>query len=189
MIRTMQLEDVDVGNRRITVGGHVRPLDDLARHAALDWLDHRTSRWPNTASFSFRELALISAQHHARNLSNCAPRYMSQLMLPVSGRGGLTGGCSACLQRRRSVRPLRLRARWQHSAAGRTQPIRPTYPPSRDLAAAHPNSVDGRGSSKAITQGTVMMIFPRAWPAALTSWAAAVSFSGNAACRGTVRRP
>lgn len=50
MIRTMQLDDVDLGNRRITVGGHVRPLDDLTRHAVLDWLDHRRNRWPNTAN-------------------------------------------------------------------------------------------------------------------------------------------
>lgn len=49
-IRTMQLEDVDLGNRRITVGGHVRPLDDLTRRAVLDWLDYRRSRWPNTAN-------------------------------------------------------------------------------------------------------------------------------------------
>jgi integrase len=44
MIRTMQLEDVDLGNRRITVGGHVRPPDDLTRRAVLDWLGHRRSR-------------------------------------------------------------------------------------------------------------------------------------------------
>lgn len=50
MIRTMQLDDVDLGNRRITVGGHVRPLDDFTHRAVLDWLDHRRSRWPNTAN-------------------------------------------------------------------------------------------------------------------------------------------
>ncbi|MEU5080583.1 MULTISPECIES: hypothetical protein [Streptomyces] len=42
--------DVDLGNRRITVGGHVRPLDDLTHRAVLDRLDHRRSRWPNTAN-------------------------------------------------------------------------------------------------------------------------------------------
>ncbi|MEV7477745.1 hypothetical protein ACIPJG_11450 [Streptomyces halstedii] len=46
----MQLEDVDLGNRRITVGGHVRLLDDLTRRAVLDWLGHRHSRWPNAAN-------------------------------------------------------------------------------------------------------------------------------------------
>ncbi|GAA3796329.1 hypothetical protein [Streptomyces chiangmaiensis] len=49
-IRTMKLDDVDLGNRRITIGGHVRPLDDLTRRAVLDWLDHRRNRWPNTAN-------------------------------------------------------------------------------------------------------------------------------------------
>ncbi|MFD5496385.1 hypothetical protein ACFYY3_24025 [Streptomyces sp. NPDC001812] len=49
-IRTMLLDDVDIGNRRITVGGHIRPLDDLTRRALLDWLDYRRSRWPTTAS-------------------------------------------------------------------------------------------------------------------------------------------
>ncbi|MEV6653696.1 hypothetical protein [Streptomyces sp. NPDC051219] len=49
-IRTMQLEDADLGNRRITVGGHVRPLYDLTRRAVLDWLDCRRNRWPNTAN-------------------------------------------------------------------------------------------------------------------------------------------
>ncbi|WP_328512752.1 hypothetical protein OG842_43115 (plasmid) [Streptomyces sp. NBC_00376] len=46
----MQLDDVDLGNRRITVDGHVRPLDDLTCRAVLDWLDYRRSRWPNTAN-------------------------------------------------------------------------------------------------------------------------------------------
>jgi site-specific recombinase XerD len=50
VIRTMQLEDVDLGNRRITVGGHVRPLDEFTRRAVLDWLKARRHRWPNTAN-------------------------------------------------------------------------------------------------------------------------------------------
>ncbi|MCX4825307.1 hypothetical protein OG883_36705 [Streptomyces sp. NBC_01142] len=32
----MQLDDVDLGNRHITIGGHVRPLDDLTHRAVLD---------------------------------------------------------------------------------------------------------------------------------------------------------
>jgi integrase len=50
MIRTMQLDDVDLGNRRITVGGHIRPLDDLTHRVVLDWLDYRRTRWPHTAN-------------------------------------------------------------------------------------------------------------------------------------------
>ncbi|WP_210593681.1 hypothetical protein [Streptomyces sp. GESEQ-35] len=49
-IRAMQLDDLDLGSRRITVGGYARPLDDLTRRAVLDWLDYRRSRWPNTAN-------------------------------------------------------------------------------------------------------------------------------------------
>ncbi|WP_328972751.1 hypothetical protein [Streptomyces sp. NBC_00239] len=50
MIRTMQLDDVDLGNRRITVGSHVRPRDELTRRAVLAWLDHRRSLRSNTAN-------------------------------------------------------------------------------------------------------------------------------------------
>ncbi|MGW8982076.1 hypothetical protein ACWGQ9_05405 [Streptomyces parvus] len=46
----MQLDDVDLGNGRITVVCHVRPPGDLTRQTVLDWLDHRRNRWPNTAS-------------------------------------------------------------------------------------------------------------------------------------------
>jgi hypothetical protein len=49
-IRTLRLDDVDLGNRRITVAGHLRPLDDLTRHALLDWLQSRRCRWPGTAN-------------------------------------------------------------------------------------------------------------------------------------------
>jgi hypothetical protein len=41
---------VDLGNRRLTVAGHARPLDDLTRQTILDWLDHRRARWPTTAN-------------------------------------------------------------------------------------------------------------------------------------------
>ena len=49
-IRELLLDDVDLGNRRLIVTGRTRPLDDLTRHAVLDWLDHRRTRWPNTAN-------------------------------------------------------------------------------------------------------------------------------------------
>lgn len=49
-IITMQLSDVDVVNRRLTVAGHTRPLDDLTHTALTDWLDYRRRRWPNTAN-------------------------------------------------------------------------------------------------------------------------------------------
>jgi integrase len=44
------LDDIDLGNRRLVVSGRVRPLDDLTRHAVLDWLDFRRNQWPRTAN-------------------------------------------------------------------------------------------------------------------------------------------
>jgi hypothetical protein len=49
-IRELHLDDVDLGNRRITIAGRTRPLDDLTRSLLLAWLAHRRSRWPGTAN-------------------------------------------------------------------------------------------------------------------------------------------
>jgi len=49
-IRHLGLGDIDLGNRRITIAGQSRPLDDLTRHVLLGRLDHRRERWPHTAS-------------------------------------------------------------------------------------------------------------------------------------------
>ena len=46
----LQLDDIDVGNRRLVIAGRIRPLDDLTRQILLSWLDHRAERWPNTAN-------------------------------------------------------------------------------------------------------------------------------------------
>ncbi|WP_173456835.1 hypothetical protein [Streptomyces sp. NRRL S-31] len=46
------LDDVDLGNRRLTIAGRVRPLDDLTVKLLLDWPEHRRGRWPNTANDS-----------------------------------------------------------------------------------------------------------------------------------------
>lgn len=43
------LGDADLDNRRLTIAGRVRPLDDTLK-LLLDWLEHRRSRWPNTAN-------------------------------------------------------------------------------------------------------------------------------------------
>jgi len=48
--RHLQLDDIDLGNRRIVIADINRPLDDLTHHAVLDWLAHRRDRWPNTAN-------------------------------------------------------------------------------------------------------------------------------------------
>ena len=49
-IRAIQLSDADLGNRRITIAGRARPLDDLTRRILIEWLDHRRRRWPHTAN-------------------------------------------------------------------------------------------------------------------------------------------
>jgi hypothetical protein len=49
-IRELHLDDADLGNRRLTLAGHSRPLDDLTRHLLLAWLEHRSRRWPGTAN-------------------------------------------------------------------------------------------------------------------------------------------
>lgn len=49
-IRALQLDDVDLGNRRITIAGRPRPLDVLTYRVLVDWLGHRQRRWPTTAN-------------------------------------------------------------------------------------------------------------------------------------------
>jgi hypothetical protein len=49
-IRELHLADIDLGNRRLTITGQARPLDDLTRHLLLAWLAHRAHRWPGTAN-------------------------------------------------------------------------------------------------------------------------------------------
>ena len=49
-IRALQLDDIDLGNRRITIAGRPRPLDDLTRRLLIEWLDDRRARWPHTAN-------------------------------------------------------------------------------------------------------------------------------------------
>ncbi len=49
-IRQMILDDVDLANRRVTIAGRTRPLDDLTYRVLDEWLDHRRARWPRTAN-------------------------------------------------------------------------------------------------------------------------------------------
>jgi hypothetical protein len=49
-IRALQLDDVDLPNRRLTIAAHTRPLDDLTHQTLLQWLDYRRLNWPNTAN-------------------------------------------------------------------------------------------------------------------------------------------
>ncbi|HEV7976384.1 hypothetical protein [Amycolatopsis sp.] len=49
-IRDLLLDDIDLGNRRLTIAGRTRPLDEMTRRALLHWLDHRRTRWPTTVN-------------------------------------------------------------------------------------------------------------------------------------------
>ena len=49
-IRALQLDDIDIVNRRITIAGQQRPLDELTHHLLQQWLEHRRNLWPNTAN-------------------------------------------------------------------------------------------------------------------------------------------
>jgi hypothetical protein len=49
-IRAIRLDDVDLGNRRLTIAGRTRPLDDLTYQLLVQWLDHRRLRWPHTTN-------------------------------------------------------------------------------------------------------------------------------------------
>ncbi|MEV4116550.1 hypothetical protein [Nonomuraea sp. NPDC049695] len=49
-IRSLLLDDVDLGNRRLTIAGRTRPIDEFTHQILLEWLDYRRTRWPNTAN-------------------------------------------------------------------------------------------------------------------------------------------
>jgi hypothetical protein len=49
-IRMLHLDDIDLGNRRLTIAGVARPLDELTHRLVLEWLTDRRGRWPNTAN-------------------------------------------------------------------------------------------------------------------------------------------
>jgi integrase len=49
-ILTMRVDDVELGGRRLSIAGRVRPLDDLTRRILTEWLEYRRSRWPTTAN-------------------------------------------------------------------------------------------------------------------------------------------
>jgi hypothetical protein len=49
-IRMLHLTDVDLGNRRLTLAGVARPLDELTHRLVLGWLTDRRARWPHTTN-------------------------------------------------------------------------------------------------------------------------------------------
>ncbi len=49
-IRALLLDDVDLGNRRLTIAGRTRLIDEFSHQILLEWLDYRRNRWPATAN-------------------------------------------------------------------------------------------------------------------------------------------
>jgi hypothetical protein len=49
-ILAMRMDDVQLGDRRLTIASRVRPLDDLTRHILTEWMEYRRARWPTTAN-------------------------------------------------------------------------------------------------------------------------------------------
>jgi len=49
-VRALQLDDIDLGEQRLTIAGRTRPLDELTHRIYVEWLDYRRTRWPNTAN-------------------------------------------------------------------------------------------------------------------------------------------
>ncbi|MDP4013230.1 MAG: hypothetical protein U0990_07425 [Candidatus Nanopelagicales bacterium] len=47
---SLLLDDIDLGNRRLTISGRVRPIDKLTHEILIEWLDYRRTRWPRTAN-------------------------------------------------------------------------------------------------------------------------------------------
>jgi site-specific recombinase XerD len=60
-IRELTLDDLDVPNRRITIGGHSRRLDELTCALITDYLRERRRRWPHTGN---RHLLLTERTAH-----------------------------------------------------------------------------------------------------------------------------
>jgi hypothetical protein len=47
-IRDLTLDDLDLPNRRITIGGHRQRLGELTYRTLRAWADHRRATWPHT---------------------------------------------------------------------------------------------------------------------------------------------
>jgi len=76
VIREIRLDDVDLGNWRITISGRTRPLDGLTRQVLLEWLAHRAARWPSMANPH-----LMVNQHSANGTEPVSTSYVAKTAL------------------------------------------------------------------------------------------------------------
>jgi len=75
-IRQIRLDAVDLGNRRIVIGGRARPLDELTRQVLHEWLAHRGTRWPSTSNPH-----LLINQHSANGTGPVSTSYLARTAL------------------------------------------------------------------------------------------------------------
>jgi hypothetical protein len=75
-IRAVQLDDVDLGNRRLIIAGRARPIDEFTRQVLLDWLGYRRTRWPDTANPH-----LLINQHSAMGTAPVSTIYYAKTKL------------------------------------------------------------------------------------------------------------
>jgi hypothetical protein len=62
-IRALQIDDVDLGSRRLRLAGTDRPMGELTCKVLREWLEHRQRRWPQTANPHLL-ISKESALHH-----------------------------------------------------------------------------------------------------------------------------
>jgi hypothetical protein len=79
-IRQLLLDDVDIANRRLSIAGRTRPLDELTHRLLVEWLDYRRRRWPNTAN---RHLLLT--RESAVNFSSISHSHIPLILRGLPG--------------------------------------------------------------------------------------------------------
>lgn len=102
-IASLRLDDVDLGNRRLTLAGRVHPIDKLTHQILTEWLDYRRTRWPQTANPH-----LIINQMSANGIGPASTIYFAKTALR---------GQTATLERLRVDRQL------QEALADRPDPL------------------------------------------------------------------
>ncbi|MEU2873493.1 hypothetical protein ABZ769_30550 [Streptomyces olivoreticuli] len=72
-LRALEVQDVDLPNRRITIGGHARRLDELTGQLISRYLNYRRLRWPHTTNPH-----LILNEHTAQNQKPVSQRWLRE---------------------------------------------------------------------------------------------------------------
>ena len=76
-IRHLTLDDLDLPNRRINLGGVTQPLASLTHQALRAWLDYRHHTWPHTPNRH-----LVISRGTAHGVGPVGHNYLTQRMLP-----------------------------------------------------------------------------------------------------------